>query len=76
MIPSGRQTQRRELAKLGERAGQNGHGQPVGGGWNCIHMPNNQTTSDEKRVRDHVRKVLVKLAALQKQKRAQIEVSH
>ena len=38
-------------------------------------MPNNQTTSDEKRVRDHVRKVLAKLAALQKQKRAQTEVS-
>ena len=38
-------------------------------------MPNNQTTSDKNRVRDHVRKVLAKLAALQKQKRAQIEVS-
>jgi hypothetical protein len=38
-------------------------------------MPNNQTTSDEKRVRDHVRQALAKLAALQKQKRAQTEVS-
>jgi hypothetical protein len=38
-------------------------------------MPNNQTTSDGKRVRDHVRKVLAKLAALQKQTRAQTKVS-
>ena len=41
-------------------------------------MPNNkneQTTSDRKRVRDHVRKVLANLAALQEQKRAQTKVS-
>jgi hypothetical protein len=46
-------------------------------GRSCVHMPkkNEQTTSDGKRVRDHVRKVLAKLAALQKQTRAQTKVS-
>jgi hypothetical protein len=41
-------------------------------------MPNNkkeQTSSDRKRIRDHVRKVLANLTPLQEQKRAQTKVS-
>ena len=43
-----------------------------------VHMPNKkkeQRSSDGKRIREHVRKVLANLAALQEQKRAQIKVS-